>query len=177
MPDQDAILKGLEEKKVQKFDEYKAICDAVDSYKRSMGISVEGEPPVNHQRHLPNPFPDYPKGELLKKLKFLEDVKIKRWWKRKEMEKEIKGIEGDNTKALNSIQAKFTQYIKSHELIMVRFGSNKKVFYTTRPDLAFRDNNGNPFPREDYEAEEMMAISKADKEKVDWAKVKNGPGN
>lgn len=160
----------LSKKRDQIITEMNFIRNTINEYKKIKGIAIESEPIVNHFANQQNSFPDYPRNaELIDKLRFIETVMMKAWWRKKEMTSKIEEIEGHNTKTLNSLQKYFETCIKNKELIMVRYsGSNILTFYTTNTNLVERTDGGYLRAQQESQNEKMKKLTEEEHKKAEW---------
>lgn len=160
----------LSKKRDQITTEMNFIRNTINEYKKIKGIAVENEPVLNHFVNQLNSYPDYPrKAELIDKLKFIESVMMKGWWRKKEMTAKIEEIEGSDTKTLNSLQKNFETSINNKDLIMVRYsGSNILTFYTTNPNLVEKTQDGHLRAKPESHNEKMKRLTEEEQIKAEW---------
>ncbi len=160
----------LSKKRDQITTEMNFIRNTINEYKKIKGIVVESEPIVNHFENQQNAYPDYPrKAELIDKMKFIETVMMKAWWRKKDMTSKIEEIEGPDTKTLNSLQKYFETCIKNKDLIMVRYsGSNILTFYTTNPELVEKTEEGYIRAKPELQNEKMKMLTEEEHKKAEW---------
>lgn len=160
----------LSKKRDQIITEMNFIRNTINEYKKIKGIAIESEPIVNHFENKQSSYPDYPrKAELIEKLKFIETVMMKAWWRKKDITSKIEEIEGPDTKTLNSLQKYFENCIKNKELIMVRYsGSNILTFYTTNPNLVEKTEKGYYRAVQESQNEKMKKLTEEEHIKAEW---------
>lgn len=145
------IIQDLEDQMILRLQRIKALQNEVDLLESTVsslrelnedGTSLTKEP-IQEKNGLEN-YPGYPlNGTLLDKYRYFEDITLK-VWTREEMILLIEKAEGkrQSAKTLKSSRQKTHYYIKTRELIKLKYNNkNNYSFFTTRPEWVERVEN------------------------------------